>query len=400
VTFADEDLFPLLNDKMIGGEAPYDYSGPAGELKIYMYFTEFSRLIQKYFDGKVGGDGARALFAMLFSYGYICFHTGDFGLATVGMIHIMIPVPVSLSVYLGPFSFGTFNTLCPLGIFVILGIGADDVFIVVDMWKQSLRYFEKEDLHGRMAWTWMRSAHAMLTTTLTTAAAFMANGMSPIPPIAVFGIFTALLVIINYIFYITWFPAMIILKEKGAFGYWIPAYCGCFPLCTPISYFMYKKQTDGAPIMGSKEEDLEEPQSMKDKAASLKDKAASKAGELKDKATGKEEAKDIMDYMYMTKTELFFYEKFAPAIDQFKLPIIGGFSVMSLIFLVFAVQLKPAEDAAQFLPDSDPMQRNIALASDPEIGVFKANEQQQFVNMFFGQESINREDTDFLNGVC
>lgn len=73
------------------------------------------------------------------------------------MIHIMITVPVALSfcafesyhakiadfvcmiivsyggwnVDLGPFGFGTFNTLCPLGIFVILGIGADDVFIVV-----------------------------------------------------------------------------------------------------------------------------------------------------------------------------------------------------------------------------------------------------------------------------
>ena len=47
------------------------------------------------------------------------------------MIHIMITVPVALSFYLGPFGFGTFNTLCPLGIFVILGIGADDVFIVV-----------------------------------------------------------------------------------------------------------------------------------------------------------------------------------------------------------------------------------------------------------------------------
>ena len=63
------------------------------------------------------------------------------------------------------------------------------------MWKQSLRYFDEEDLSGRMAWTWARSAHAMLTTTLTTAMAFMANGASPIPPIAVFGIFTALLVL-------------------------------------------------------------------------------------------------------------------------------------------------------------------------------------------------------------
>ena len=66
VPFADEDLFPLLNDKMLMGEAPYDYSGADGELRIY--YTEFSRLIQMFFDGKVGGDGQKASFAMLFSY--------------------------------------------------------------------------------------------------------------------------------------------------------------------------------------------------------------------------------------------------------------------------------------------------------------------------------------------
>jgi predicted RND superfamily exporter protein len=75
---------------------------------------------------------------------------------------------------------------------------------VVDCWKQSLRFFDREDLHARMAWTWKRSAHAMLTTTLTTAAAFMANASSPIPPIAVFGVFSGLLVVINYVFCITW----------------------------------------------------------------------------------------------------------------------------------------------------------------------------------------------------
>ena len=51
----------------------------------------------------------------------------------------------------------------------------------------------------------------MLTTTLTTVAAFMANGASPIGPIAVFGIFTALLVFIQFLLVVTWFPAMIII---------------------------------------------------------------------------------------------------------------------------------------------------------------------------------------------
>jgi hypothetical protein len=40
-------------------------------------------------------------------------------------------VPISLAIYIGPLGFDRFNTLCPLGVFVILGIGADDIFIMV-----------------------------------------------------------------------------------------------------------------------------------------------------------------------------------------------------------------------------------------------------------------------------
>lgn len=76
-TFADDVLFPELNDKMLAGESPYDHSGPDGELRIY--WSEFSRMVQTYFDTLLGGDGAKASLAMLFSYIYICFHTRDFG---------------------------------------------------------------------------------------------------------------------------------------------------------------------------------------------------------------------------------------------------------------------------------------------------------------------------------
>ena len=78
---------------MMQGEDSYDYSGSDGELRIY--FTEFSRLNQNYINGLIGMDGAKAMFAMLFSYIYIIFHTHDFGLSTVGMIHIIVSMPVS-----------------------------------------------------------------------------------------------------------------------------------------------------------------------------------------------------------------------------------------------------------------------------------------------------------------
>ena len=127
-TFADDIIFPEMQH-MLAGDAPYDYSGSDGKLRIY--WSEFSRMIQTYFDTLLGGDGSKASFAMIFSYIYICFHTRDFGLSTIGMIHILMSVPISLAIYIGPLGFDRFNTLCPLGVFVILGIGADDIFIMV-----------------------------------------------------------------------------------------------------------------------------------------------------------------------------------------------------------------------------------------------------------------------------
>lgn len=67
------------------------------------------------------------------------------------MIHIMITVPVALSFYLGPFGYGTFNTLCPLGIFVILGIGADDIFIVVVSFHLPIRECKLQQTHSQFS---------------------------------------------------------------------------------------------------------------------------------------------------------------------------------------------------------------------------------------------------------
>ena len=240
---------------------------------------------------------------------------------------------------------------------------------MVDCWKQSLRYFPEEDLHRRMAWTWVRGSHAMLTTTMTTAVAFFSNIMSPIAPIAVFGVFSGLLVVVNYVYVITWFPAMIIMKEKKMLGYYIPAYCGCLLAGAPVSYLKWKSanEEDATPEGKSDEED-------------------------------KAPAVQVSQSELMSRTEKWFYDVYAPALDKVKIPVVIVGSIMTLIFFVFAVQLKASEEAAQFLPSKDPMQRNIDLSSNPEKKVFSATEQQQFINIFMGasEQGIDRDMVPFI----
>lgn len=61
-----------------------------------------------------------------------------------------------------------------------------------------------------MAVTFRRASKAMLATSSTTSAAFLATGMSPIMPISSFGIFAGILIPVNYILVITFYPAIVI----------------------------------------------------------------------------------------------------------------------------------------------------------------------------------------------
>lgn len=65
-----------------------------------------------------------------------------------------------------------------------------------------------------MAFTFRRASKAMLATSSTTAAAFLATGFSKIMPISSFGFFAGILVPVNYLLVISYFPTLLIIYEK------------------------------------------------------------------------------------------------------------------------------------------------------------------------------------------
>lgn len=64
-----------------------------------------------------------------------------------------------------------------------------------------------------MAITFRRASKAMLATSSTTSAAFLATGFSSIMPISSFGFYAGILIPINYLLVILFFPALLILSE-------------------------------------------------------------------------------------------------------------------------------------------------------------------------------------------
>ena len=71
----------------------------------------------------------------------------------------------------------------------------------------------KDDMHRRMAYAFKRAAKAIAVTSSTTSVAFAANGASPIIPIRAFGIYAAIIVLVNYLMVVMVMPSIQIIYE-------------------------------------------------------------------------------------------------------------------------------------------------------------------------------------------
>ena len=98
-----------------------------------------------------------------------------------------------------------------MALYIVLAIGADDIFVFMDAYKQALQIPEAVvSLEARMAWTYSRAASAMLITSFTTMAAFVSSAFSPLAQIRSFGVYCAFVIFFDFCLVITWFPSMVV----------------------------------------------------------------------------------------------------------------------------------------------------------------------------------------------
>jgi hypothetical protein len=128
-----------------------------------------------------------------------------------------------------------------LAIFLVLGIGADDLFVMVDGWRQTevdvprLNGEVTDDwYHRRLAVSYSRTMQAVFNTSFTTAMAFISTAISPIMPISAFGIYATLCIIANYVFVITLTPPAIMLHQKYFGGFVRKGCCSGFCYCSRV----------------------------------------------------------------------------------------------------------------------------------------------------------------------
>lgn len=101
--------------------------------------------------------------------------------------------------------FGYFQVMV---IFIILGIGADDLFVFYDTWRLT-SHNEYGTVSQRLFDCYSKSMSSMFITSLTTAVAFFISAISPLLATRSFGVFSGILVLFNYISVFIFFPTVV-----------------------------------------------------------------------------------------------------------------------------------------------------------------------------------------------
>lgn len=102
------------------------------------------------------------------------------------------------------------------------GIGADDVFIYMSMWRSTCASLDDppeqeisvDKLAAMIRTTLRHAAISMGVTSVTTACAFLTSWFNSITTIKCFGLFAGITVVCNYLIMVTWIPACVSLLYR------------------------------------------------------------------------------------------------------------------------------------------------------------------------------------------
>ena len=141
--------------------------------------------------------------------------TGSFFVMLIGIFEILVSFPIAAFVWFVVFQQKGITNLMFIGVFVILGIGADDIFVYVDAWKQSA--FEDKSISGsletRFAWAYRRAVVAMTSTSVTTFFCFCICIVSPVWDFRCFGITCGFMILADFALVMTLLPAAVLISE-------------------------------------------------------------------------------------------------------------------------------------------------------------------------------------------
>ena len=357
-------------------------------LNYYLYSPiEFGRLASEDFNMVLG--------SMCFVGLYMGYHTGSLFLALLGLVQILLSLPLALFFYT-VLRVTWFSQVHILSVFVVLGVGADDIFVFVDAWRQSASMPPpiSSSVTSRLTFTQRRATSAVFNTSLTTAIAFFATGISPIMPLAAFGTYAALAIIMNFLLMVFWWPAVMMVWELHLRG---ARLCGCCFLCDccPCA------EAEGPQSCCSKAFWTTMPMKLDLPRAT----PASEADSLSSREEGASRRAMVGEEASLSPVERFFHKVYAPALTRH---VAGNRRLkpvsLALIVLCGGISIALIAQAAQMTPPTKeeiwfPKDHMLSRALEEPRELFLAGDHEQYTvgHMYFGLKDLDNSEFDRFN---
>jgi len=185
VDFVKTQLYPKLKAASTYGENPGNGPDRLGVTFGGDVITELEIVEALWRDVSLAGIGFSIVSVYMWAH-----LDGSVFLAACGMAEIIVSFPTAYAFHRVVMGLEYVSILQFLAIFVILGIGVDDVFVFYDTYAQATRAVGRDgDLTARLSYAYEHAGRAMFVTSFTSAAAFCSNLASAIPAVRVFGVF-------------------------------------------------------------------------------------------------------------------------------------------------------------------------------------------------------------------
>eukprot|EP00538_Stauroneis_constricta_P012591 CAMPEP_0119547884 /NCGR_PEP_ID=MMETSP1352-20130426/1904_1 /TAXON_ID=265584 /ORGANISM="Stauroneis constricta, Strain CCMP1120" /LENGTH=1198 /DNA_ID=CAMNT_0007592951 /DNA_START=90 /DNA_END=3686 /DNA_ORIENTATION=- len=179
------------------------------------YDTQQESFGNTYADTAVSRDMSLAVGSAIITALAIVIHTRSLFLTGLGLLQIILSFPLAYFVYVFLVGLKFFPFLNFIGVFVVFALGADDIFVAVDKWKNARLEHPTAMTEDIAAIAFPNAAEAMFLTTITTAIAFFGTAICPVAPIKMFAVFCGLLIMFDYLLNILLvFPALCIYDRK------------------------------------------------------------------------------------------------------------------------------------------------------------------------------------------
>jgi hypothetical protein len=179
------------------------------------YDTQFENFSDLFRDDAVTRDMTLAMGSAVITFLAILIHTRSPFLTGIGLLQIILSFPLAFFVYTFICGLVFFPFLNFIGVFVVFALGADDIFVAVDKWKNARIMHPKASVEEIAAIALPDTAGAMFLTTITTAIAFFGTAICPVAPIKMFAVFCGLLIMFDYLMCVLLvFPALCIYDVK------------------------------------------------------------------------------------------------------------------------------------------------------------------------------------------